>query len=179
MLTQVSYRIKGGETTPGDRRWPDPMEHYIVWIHIVFFSTWLGANTFCLAIFLPASRSLPPDALWQARSRTSRGLNTITAVSAPLVLVSGMTSFLLPGIASSTGLEWGSSSIIGSKLVLTAIMTINHWRQAFRYAPIPNHLAVQPRSVEPRDVAWQSWVRLLAINVVLGFIAFCLGFVRG
>lgn len=152
------------------------MELYVTWIHIVFFSTWLGANFFCLAIFLPASESLPPEVRLQARNRASHGLNTLTAVSAPLVLGSGIARFLLPGLDVSVSLEWSHLSIIGIKFILTLAMIINHWLQAFRYAPRPTSLqdAHAPTSDEAK-LAWKAWVRLLTINVILGFGIFLLG----
>lgn len=174
----MSYRIKG-------RRRAEPkcagktMEHYIPWIHIVFFSTWIGANLFCLAIFLPASRSLAAGALWQARSRASRGLNAVTVVSAPLVLISGCASFLSSGLVPGTAFEWGYASVGAAKLVLTLVMTLNHWRQAFRYAPTttgPRGDSTQ--ASDPREAMWKVWVRLLTTNVVLGFAVFCLGLYR-
>jgi len=152
------------------------MELYITWLHILFFSTWVGANLFCLAIFLPASASLAPEARAQARRRASRGLNTVTAVSAPLVLISGLAWFLLLGLDVNARLAWRTLSIIGIKFILTLAMIFNHWLQAFRYAPRPGSPqdAHAPASDEA-DGAWKVWVQLLTINVILGFAIFLLG----
>ena len=158
----------------GSKRAGLNMLHHIIWIHIVFFSTWLGANLFYLAIFLPASRSLQPKAQWQARNRASHGLNRVAAVSAPLVLISGFV--LSAGLGTSVVVEWGNSSIIGGKLVLTVAMIINHWWQAFRYAPtVRDHQDELPPASDPQEFKWKAWVRLLIINVVLGFTVFLLG----
>jgi uncharacterized membrane protein len=151
------------------------MELYVTWLHILFFSTWLGANLFCLAIFLPASASLPPEVQLQARNRASHGLNTVTAASAPLVLVSGLAWFLSPGLDVSVNLEWSKLSITGIKFILTLAMIINHWLQAFRYSPRPGSLQDAHAPSDEAELAWKAWVRLLTINVILGFAIFLLG----
>ena len=173
----MSYRIKGKVAAQWPRGMPRvtrlTMQTYLGSIHILFFATWLGGNLFCLAIFLPASASLPPDAQWQARTRASKGLNTISAVSAPLVLLSGFARVLLPEV--NDGRDWASrhSLVLGIKVVLTLWMIVNHMLQAFRYAPAPAPNRADPCAAF--DHAWRMWVRLLTINVILGFACFFLG----
>lgn len=150
------------------------METLLNWIHILSFAMWLGANLFCLVIFLPASKSLPSEAKWQARHLASRRLSLVAAISAPLVVISGSAWLLLPEPNAGSASWQGESFFMAAKATLTLAMIFNHVLQAFRYAPQPLRDGTTSE-FDQLQTAWTHWVRLLAINVILGFAVFVFG----
>lgn len=94
----------------------------------------------------------------------------VAAASAPLVVLSGSAALLLPELGLAAR---GHSLLIAGKAALTLTMIVNHLLQAFKYAP--RSTPGEHGGPDPTPEAWHSWVRLLTLNVVLGFAAFFLG----
>ena len=142
-----------------------PLQIFSPWVHIFSFSVWLSANLFVLGMLWPASRGLPPGPRLAVMRRAAGGLNAVVAAAAPLAVLSGVGGLLLPGTAAQFAPGSGAFLVLAAKVILTAIMAVNHGLQAFRYDLSPE------RPLDTRD----PWMRLLVVNVGLGIIVLLLG----
>lgn len=140
------------------------MQIVVPWVHILSFSVWLSANLFFLFLLLPATRSLPAGERLDVMRRAAGGLNAVVAAAAPVAVLSGLGGFFLQGTAQ---LAPGSGAffLLAAKILLTAVMALNHGLQAFRYDISLEH------PLEGRN----PWMRLLIANVILGIIVLLLG----
>ncbi len=141
------------------------MQILLPWVHIFSFSVWLSANLFVLFMLWPAIRPLAPGERLKVMRLAAGGLNAVVAVAAPLTVLSGLGGFFLPGNAAQLAPGTGAFLVLALKTILTAVMALNHGLQAFRHHSSPEH---PPEDRNP-------WMRLLMINVILGFIILFLG----
>ena len=137
------------------------MQTLVPWVHILSFSVWVSANLFVLGMLYPATRGLPSEERVGFMRRAAAGVNAVVAAAAPLAVLSGVGGLWLQGTAPGSGAVF----VLAAKTLLTAVMALNHGLQAFRYHGCLEH---------PLD-GRNPWLRLLAINSVLGVVVLLLG----
>ncbi len=137
------------------------MQTLVPWVHILSFSVWVSANLFVLGMLWPAARALAPDERAGFMRRAASCLNAVVAAAAPLAVLSGFGGFWLQGTAPGSGAFF----VMAAKMLLTAVIALNHGLQAFRY-----HVCLE-RPLDGRN----PWMRLLLVNAALGVVVLLLG----
>lgn len=112
---------------------------WILWVHILAASVWLGAAAAVLAAVLPA-----PEA---ARAVAARRAHFLTSRAMEILILSGLLNILAKGAQSSLTLNPGFFAMLSLKMVLVAAMAALQvwmgagWRRADVEAARPTRRA--------------------------------------
>ena len=149
-------------------------------IHLIALALWLGGMVFFLVVLGPAVHELEPRIAIMTLNQGRLRLEAVSWIAIGLLLLTGVLNLLAR--VPLAGAELGVSYLIlfGIKLLIFAVMVVDHCLQVFRYAPkIAGETAQRPPATsfwpEPLLSYWRGWFLLLKINAALGPIAVLLG----